>query len=108
MKAIKTMMMASLALATLAAGMSGADARGGSGGRGFGRGRGIAVGEPHPGGFGGHHGGWGHGGFHRHGGFYPIGWGGAAGGYLMSSYGGYGDCEMIFNPLKNRYVRACD
>ena len=102
------LMMASLALAVLAAGVSGAEARGGHGGRGFGGGRGIAVGEPHPGGFGGHHGGWGHGGFHRHGGFHPIGWNDPAGGSFMSSYEGYGDCEMIFSPRKGRYVRACD
>lgn len=101
MTTIKTTMMAGLALATLAAGLSGADARGfGGGGHGGFGGRGIAVGERYPGGHGGH-GGWGH-----RGGFYGFGY--PVGGYVASSYGGVGDCELIFSPRRGRYVRACD
>ena len=102
MTTTRMMMMASLALAALTAGLSGTEARGGHGGRG------IAVGEPHPGGSRGHHGGWGHGNVHRHGGFHHAGWGYPAGGLFMSSYAGDGDCDMLFSPRKGRSVQACD
>jgi hypothetical protein len=89
----KTMMMA-LSAAALALTAGVAEAKGGHGGHG-------GKGGFHGGGFG-HHGGFRHHG-HR---YRHFGWGHPAGGYYLSSYGGYG-CDVVFSHARGRFVRVC-
>lgn len=101
----KMMMVAGLALATLAGGAASADARGfghgGFGHGGFGH-RGFGYGSFGYGGFG-HHRYFHHRGYRRH--FGGFNWGYPTGGYFLSS--DFGDCRFVYNPVFFGHERVC-
>jgi hypothetical protein len=97
----KMMMVAGLALATLAGGAAHADARGFGHHGGFGH-RGFGYGRFGYGGFG-HHRYFHQRGYRRR--FGGFNWGYPTGSYFLSS--DFGDCRVVYNPLFFGHERVC-